>query len=298
MPYHIVIPLYGFPRSITEDVAFGGGFILGALPEWVRTESMLENLNRHQRRDVENADVAFRARYEAAALGDPDPEWTGDQPRAIQESKYDAGVLANLALWLARPSPVGFTAVIHAPEREPSPVAQRISTHSQLLCHPRDVNAQVTAEDVELASRLHTNLLSIRRGTALWTVVRSMWAGLQLNEEAIRCVLFWVALEAMFGPEDGREITYRISQRVGLFLGEDPERARELFQTAKRGYRYRSKIVHGKWNQDPQGIDRMAEAEEMARLSLSKILQDDALMKVFLGADREEFLDGLAFLGR
>jgi len=158
--------------------------------------------------------------------------------------------MANLALWVAKPSPAGFTVVIHAPEYPSGPLVQRASSHSPLLCHPRHDPSQVTLEDIDLAAALHIGLVETMkngRDTSLWTVARSLWAGLQMNNPPIRCALFWVSLEALFGPEDGREITYRLSQRLGLFLGRDRSEARNLFVMAKRGYAFRSRIVHGNW---------------------------------------------------
>jgi hypothetical protein len=102
-------------------------------------------------------------------------------------------------------------------------------------------------------------------------------------------------LEAVFGPEDGREITYRLSQRVGFFLGASRVEARQLFDTAKAGYGFRSKIVHGQWKEDLNATKRMAKAEILFRLALVRILQDLALVTTFSTKKRENFLDSLVF---
>jgi hypothetical protein len=84
--------------------------------------------------------------------------------------------MANLALWIARPSSAGFTVVIHAPEHSCGPLAQRVSTHSPLLCHPRHDPSQVTALDIDVAAQLHSGLVEImtnERDSSLWTVARS-----------------------------------------------------------------------------------------------------------------------------
>jgi hypothetical protein len=296
--YHSVIPLHNLHLVLERAEEFGDGFVLGPLPEWVRADSILKDLNSWDRRRVGEAKLAFRATYDAFALGDPDPEWKGPEPRSIQDAKYEVGVLANFALWLAKPSPAGFTVVVHGPELSSGPHAQRTSTHSPLLSHPRDALGHFTADDLALAARLHVGLVEIlknRRDTGLWTAVRSAWAGLQMNIEAVRCALFWVALEALFGPEDGREITYRLSQRIGFFLGCDRSEARELFTTAKRGYGFRSRIVHGHWKMDPEGEARMAEVEQFLRRSFNRILGDIGLVKIFAERARERFLDDLVF---
>lgn len=295
MPYHTVIPLSGFPPEWRGQVEFGDGFVLGPVPEWVRADSMLKNLNKWDQQRVDTANVAFATRYDASALGDPDPNWPGPNPRAIQETKYETGLLANLSLWLARPSPVNFTVVVHGPEYPSGPVAQRVTAHSPLLCHPKDVKP-LTKDDLIVAARLHSSLVSTGRTTAMWTAIRSVWSGLQMNSEPVRCILFWVALEAMFGPEDGREITFRLSQRFALFMGKSKDEMRNLSATAKRGYAFRSKLVHGRWKQDSNSTDRMAEAEDMVRSAFVRILLDPSMVDLFSGNDREAFLDELAFL--
>ena len=112
---------------------------------------------------------------------------------------------------------------------------------------------------------------------------------------AIRYSLFWIALEALFGPEDAREITYRLSQRVAFFLGHDRADVKGLFSLTKKGYAYRSKIVHGRWKEDAGSESQMAEAEDLVRRSLVRVLEDQELIKTFSGKTRESFLDDLVF---
>lgn len=298
--YHTVIPLQNLRLDLQHGIEFADGFVLGPLPEWVRTDPILKDLNKWDQRRVADAQLAFTATYDAVALCDPDPAWKGTEPRAIQDAKYEAGVMANLALWLAKPSPAGFTVVIHGPDRSSGPLAQRASTHSPLLCHPRHNPATVESSDIVAASGLHVGLVEIMRngrGGSLWTVARSTWAGLQMNIPPVRCALFWVALEALFGPDDARETTYRLSQRLGFFLGRDRNDGRELFATAKRGYAFRSRIVHGNWKNDPEGDDRMFEAEQFVRQSFARVLSDVELVRTFSGRSRESFLEDLVFNG-
>ncbi len=169
---------------------FSGGFVLAALPAWVRKQPMLENLGSGDRQALEDATHGFVVTYEAAALGDPDPDWKGQVSKSIQETKYEHGVLANFALWLSRPCPVHFIIVLHAPQFDSEPtVQQTVRCSSRLLCHPRDKDGRITAEDLILAIRLHGSLLAMTRDTALWTAVRATWAGLQMNIDSLRFVL-------------------------------------------------------------------------------------------------------------
>jgi hypothetical protein len=258
---------------------------------------MLESLSAIDREGVKTATHAFLLTYSADALGTPDPDWKGPEPKSIQESKYELGILANLALWLVRPSPACFHVVIHAPQFGSEPVIQQIERTSELLCHPGDVESRFTEDDLSLDATYHEALVKVPRETALWTAIRAAWGGLQMNVESIRFLLFWVGIEAMFGPEDGREITFRLSQRLGLFLGETKADARQLFDLARAGYGFRSKIVHGQWKEDPNATKRMAEAESLFRHAFARILSDQQLVSTFTSKQREQFLDSLAFNG-
>lgn len=293
--FHTVIPIHNVELDPATSCEFSGGLLLAALPAWIRGQKMLDRLSVIDREAVKQATHAFVLSYTADALGSPDPDWEGTDQKSIQETKYEIGVMANLALWLTRPSPVCFAVVLHAPQFGSQPIIQQTQRHSELLCHPSDAEARITGADLPFAAKLHKGLLEVTRDTALWTAVRSAWSGLQMNNETIRCLLFWVALEALFGPEDGREITYRLSQRVAFFLSANRVEARHLFETAKAGYSFRSKIVHGQWKEDLNATKRMAEAESLFRLALVRILQDQALVTTFSTKKRENFLDSLVF---
>jgi len=294
-PYHTVVPIQNVKLEPEQRFEFAGGVVLAATPPWVPKEKMLERLSEWDRKAVQECPAALIAIYEAAALGDPDPAWVGAEPKSIQESKYELCVLANLALWLSRPSPVHFAVVLHAPELGAEPIGQRVSRHSPLLCHPADVASRITLDDIALAMRLHTTLAAVARDTSIWTAIRATWSSLQLNVEHIRYALLWVALEALFGPDDAREMTFRLSQRMALFLAKDRAEAKDLFATAKHGYGFRSKIVHGRWKEEPDGLARMAEAEGLVRRSFLRILLEQPFTEAFAGRGREAFLDNLAF---
>ena len=293
--YTTVIPIHNTALGPGVSFDFSGGLRLSALPGWVRGQQMLEGLSRYDQQAVDEATHALVLTYPADALGSPDPDWTGRNPKSIQESKYEIGLLANFALWLARGSPASFAIALHARHHGDDLVIQQIRRSSELLCHPDDVDARIEEADLPRVAALHMSLLDVTRETSVWTAFRAAWAGLQMNVESVRYLLFWVALEALFGTEDGREITFRLSQRLGFFLGTTREEARELFKAAKAGYGFRSKIVHGRWKQDPNATKRMGEVESLFRGAFVRILEAQALVDTFSTNRREEFLDGLAF---
>jgi len=254
---------------------------------------MVERLSVIDQESIREVEIAFVSEYEAASLGDPDP--SSPERKSIQEAKYELSVLGNLALWLSRPSRACFQVVLHAPQHGTTPAVQQVERHSPLLCHPNDVGNRVSASDLIIAQGLHSSMVQIARQNAVWTAIRSAWFALHMNAEEVRYFLWWAALEALFGPEDAREITYRLSQRVGFFLGQDPSDARELFTVVKAGYTFRSKVVHGRWAANSQNLTLMGNAEMITRRSLHRILSERELLEVFQGRDREGYLDDLVF---
>ncbi len=292
--YHTVVPLHHVYLKTDTAVEFGAGLTFGPMPAWIFSENqtLMKSLSEGDQEAIKQSRHAFVITYEAASLGDPDPDNPG---KSVQESKYELCVMANFALWLSKPSPLCFAIVVHAPQFGSEPAVQQINRLSEILCHPNNVDDRVTATDLPLAQRLHVALTKVNRNSAVFTATRAAWAGMQLNSETVRYALFWIALEALFGPDDGREITYRLSQRVGFFLGENRTAAKDLFKLTKQGYSFRSKIVHGRWGDDPNSTARMAETETLLRRSLIRILEDKNLAEKFSGNTREAFLDELAF---
>jgi hypothetical protein len=129
--------------------------------------------------------------------------------------------------------------------------------------------------------------------TALSAITRALIEG----SWEIRFLLYWLAIESLFGPEDGREIAFRISQRAALFL-ERGAKAQEIFNQIKESYRWRSKIVHGlrvSSLRDRQPEKILLESEELLRRIFSLIFNLSTTAEKFDGNDREKFLDGLAF---
>jgi hypothetical protein len=272
----------------------GLGLALAPLPEWVRGDEMMKRLSENDQQGIKEARHAFVAEYEAASLGDPDPNWCGPKPKSIQDSKTELCILANLAFWLSRPSRACFTLVIHAPVFE-APVAQQINCHRPLLCHPNDMKNVFSIDDIELARTLHVGLLKIPRPNPIWTAAHSAWIALHMNVPEVRYALWWIALEALFGPSDARELSYRLAQRISLFLAASRIEAKATFPKVKAAYAFRSKIVHGRWHRSPKSDEFMADTEQFARLSLNRILCDAELAKTFYQSEREAYLDDLVF---
>src|SRR5512147_2075028 len=102
-----VVPLHNLDLPVGTSVSFGNGFVLQDVPQWLKDDTgFLTDINRNDRQATLDAKHALVAEYEAEAIGEPDPNWKGTQPKSIQDLKFQSAMLANLALWLRQPSTV------------------------------------------------------------------------------------------------------------------------------------------------------------------------------------------------
>jgi hypothetical protein len=157
-----------------------------------------------------------------------------------------------------------------------------------------EVDNVIEPNQVINAAQLHGVLCSIPKNNPVWVALRACWAALTLNSADLRYACFWIALEALFGAEDGTEVTYKVSQRIALFLADSPQVARDLFRKAKRCYQTRSKIIHGRWEHDPKIDAVMADTEAIIRTALRHLLDYPDLLKIFMSRERDRFLEDLA----
>jgi hypothetical protein len=298
-----VVPLHNLNLAGSTRIPFGSDFYLQDMPQWVKTDKgVLADISHHDRQAILVTKHALVAEYDAKAIGEPDPSWSGKTPRSIQDSKAEAAVLGNLALWLRQPSPVCFTAVFHGlswdvpGSKEKQPIIQRSETgRLPLLCHPNDLQNPVEKRHVVKAGELHGVLCSIPRNNAVRTAMRALWMGLTTYEADIRYSLLWISLEALLGAEDSGELIYKLSQRIAFFLADTPEDGRALFRKAKKCYAMRSKIVHGRWNDDAEIDVCMADTEAITRTVFRRLLEKPELLKTFISSQRDRFLEEWVF---
>jgi hypothetical protein len=284
------------PISGSKELA--RGIRLEPIPSWVKEDDALKPLARAERKRIRKAELAFATEYEAQALGSPDPEWTGNIPRAIQSAVDEKFVLAAVALWLVKPCRLSCGPVLHF-GRKGDPGSLRTAGSLNPVLIREDENGNVpTADDLDQTGRCLEAILSLRRDTATWIAVRWLVRALTESTWEARYLWQWIVLEALFGPEGPSETTYRLAQRIALFLGETREDKRRLFDEAKQAYSWRSKIVHGRRLSKliPEKSEKLSVvAEDLIRAAFVKIVNAPELLRQFDSTNRDEFLDGLSF---
>lgn len=282
----------------TLPISFARGVRIDVIPAWVYAgiDSIQIDFTNSQR--IKGSKNAFLVEYDAEALGSPDPDDPKTPARDIQTARHEAILLANLALWIANPNAVGYSSITHFENITLNPLLcqyAQIQSFSPLGSYAHTV---LTNADFLLACSLHAELFDLSRRGPTWLAAYSVSLGLRERDWASRFMQMWIALEALFGPEDAREITFRLAQRLAFFLESDKNLAFELFKEIRASYSWRSKIVHGLKLSKLTGEESEVLAnsiEHIVATCLRKILLDHSLVHSFDGPQREDFLDKLAF---
>jgi hypothetical protein len=276
---------------------FSRGVVLDTIPAWLRQPKFMDNLGFVQKDFINRARYALFVMYKAKDLETPDPNWRGKETRSIQDANHEAINMANVAIWLSNPCAFGFDVIFHIDDFQSTKNLRSLQHVRDLESHLKYHKTYLHQNDLKLAKQLHARMFTVPRNSAVWIGLYTLWNALREPEWATRYTLFWIGLEALFGPEDAKEITFRISQRIGFFLGKNRSNALDIFQRTKKLYAWRSKVVHGlrlAKLKDEESIEVSYDTEILLKNSLVKILKSQKLLQNF-AASREKFLDSLPF---
>jgi hypothetical protein len=136
---------------------------------------------------------------------------------------------------------------------------------------PRPARSRVfdlAKQDIHPLQRLYRRLSRLRRSRSFNLAMERFERGVERETLEDSLVDEWVALEALFlKREEQMELSYRAALRIARFLGEGPGQRVELFETMKKSYNARSRVVHG--DPLPRDIaDTTAFTEEVLRKAL------------------------------
>jgi len=104
----------------------------------------------------------------------------------------------------------------------------------------------------------------------LWNALFRFSSSYEKRTLADRLVDLMIAMEALFG--DNGELTYKISLRSACMLYPAGEARERAFDTIKKLYEERSKIVHGKTLNSRSDNKRISQFEDYVRNSIIKFL--------------------------
>ena len=173
--------------GVTLPFEFEPGLCLDHIPEWIRTDQIIESLTWDNRDAIRNrAHYCLFAEYEATIGGEPDPEFTGDETRSKQASAYDRIAHANQALWLARPSALGYAVLIDVSQSDSDWSLRSTGSLPRLAARSADETARHSQADLELAHALYGKIRSLSRTSSVWLSRRSLWSALTALSPEIR----------------------------------------------------------------------------------------------------------------
>lgn len=299
---------------------FGAGVVFDHVPDWLKKDKFVGQLSlRDEETFWKQTRFALSVEYFSEDFRSPDPNWKGNEQRSIQDANHDAIHFVNIAVWLTKPRAFGLNFIIDIDEFDTEKNVKEVWSVRDVEPHPLNTKDYLQNEDIKdylqngdlnglkdfylqnddliKAKDLHNTLLSLPRNGALWISIRSIGNAIREPLEEIRLLLFWIALEALFSPADGRGIRSKLSKRIGLFLGQNHSDVDALSEKTKKAYRLRSQVVHGlrlSENEQEESFQLSFETQELARKSILKILTTPALIDKF-NNEREQFLDQLIF---
>jgi hypothetical protein len=297
-----VVPLHNLRLSSGTRIPFGTKFVLQNVPGWLKKDSYVDQLSRLDRMATLQAQHALVSEYSAAAIGEPDPAWKGRKRRSIQDLRFQAAYLVNIAIWLQMPSPVCFTLGFHALTNDSAgrpyerPAVLSSDRIEPFYCHPNEEHNEVSANHLVKAAELCERLETIPRNNALWSGLRAFSGALSSYFADYRFPLFWQGLESLFGSDTDRYgMTKRLCDRISYFLADNESDRMNFYQMVNDCYDMRSQIVHGRQadhgdEEDPEIDNRMEKTEAIVRTVVRHILKKPSMIQAFVSKGRNDFL--------
>ena len=242
-------------------------------------------------------EACLRATFHGEGLGKLCAGPGGKQGKNHQVS-WERLRIANLALWLVRPSALHVEPVV-ATEPGSGPGGTAISGRLLESIRPdeRYAGASLTLNNVQTADRLATAIQELPRPSSVWTATRFLWLALTEELWETRYANLGVVIEALLGPENRASIGIKLRTRTAKFLNTNDNEALVARGIVKAGYDLRSPAVHGSRLARKAGqemSDLMLMSEGILLTALRKILSDPKLIGKFCSSSRDGYLDTLA----
>ncbi len=300
--YYDVNHCFDIPKDLGE------GVILSTSPAWFKEFSRCGQLCIDEKGEIDSANYTIRIEYEATSRNEADPKWKGKKERGELAKKgkgqmADARLMyANLALWLAKPSCIGFCFLFDFKfKNDKWNIMGRGRRIARLVPNLHYTNNSLTEAELETAamlfSRLHV-LLNYSDGTLKRCASTLFWALIH-KEWDKRYLLLWMALESLFAPKDRKSITYKLTKNLACFLGDNKSDISKFSEQAVKYYKWRCLIVHGKSLSELIRVERREqleiqyETEDWLRKSLMRILSCEKRISIFDSNQRDTYLKSL-----
>jgi hypothetical protein len=104
----------------------------------------------------------------------------------------------------------------------------------------------------------------------------------------VKIANYCTSLEALFS-NDASELTYKLSERVGWFIGRDAGERIDIFHRVKKAYGIRSKVVHGAtdWGKDVVAARETSEFLDRTLRRVFEAVRADPRLRGMFSEDSE-----------
>ena len=289
----------GLPTSIVSGgpIEFSSQCQLLLTPQWIKDFEFEPKTEENLISSLRDSDVVLCYRYSADALDDPQ---TVDGVKTSRRSyAADLVLLFNLSAWLVGPYGLSSSGFFHFRVEDNSHVLQSAGDGPNIRFTGEEIPMIQNATQVCEIAAMWRNVTTVRRNNSVWIAIWMLHRALSERFWFVRLLMLWVALEALFGPQERQQLTHQLCQRISLFIKGPNAAGQQLFFDLKKSYGERSKVVHGGGLGDDseQGIVALEFIEDVVRASLTRILASGELIEIFSTKKRDTFLQQLAFGG-
>ena len=190
------------------------------------TQALRERLGSDATAILKDSNHTFQFQYQSTSTAEPDPDWTGPEPRTLEDRAADDILTGNFALWLRVPTSVFIRMFIEVGKNTGAWVPIFRYHYRGIRSRPSELQNTISIADLESAKNIFDTIAKLKRRGSLWLSIRTGISALAADWWEARYLFLWVAMESLFGPQDAREMTFRLCQRIALFLapeGFDPD---------------------------------------------------------------------------
>lgn len=290
-----VVPEYSDNGRIGVVQDLGSDVQIGPSASWPFDWSINRSIGEWHRREIGRSDLWLVTDYEANSMGEASEEpGVSKQRRALFRLQE-----AVFALWLSKPSRLSFRICLHLVEQGDHFVCHALDVGDATIALDRYRHASLEASDLPLARRLLAAISTLPHEGPVWVAARSAFGAIREIDPTIRFLLFWIALEALFGPANQtRGAAEKLCRWAAAFLHVEGQSQRFIRRRLSASYKNRNDVVHGMriGQFDPE--DLVLPTEGAAMNALGKILPDPSLVAKFNGSGRETYLEGLILEAR
>ncbi|MFI5182023.1 MAG: hypothetical protein ACHQPI_11565 [Thermoanaerobaculia bacterium] len=290
--YYAVAPVFtsGVPAEVHLPVDLGNGVRLDRLPPIYGNyvDEMTRQVGTFH--TAASGGLALVSDYEADCMDAPDPSPPG-RPRSMADAAGQAIQIGSLSTWLAQPTDLSFCLIAVLSEKiRPRPIV-----YPPLHVPEGFVFGVLTPERFVEARTINERLFRLSTRTTAWVATRYLWFA--LHEEAIDLAygILSIAIEALVGPEDFKDLTHRIPRRGAALLGGGRSDQCLTHVRLAKWWKARCDVMHGETLEKHADVEKkklLGGALELVRLGIRKILLDPAVAAEFVSfPTRDAYLE-------